>query len=226
MADASLLLGSACSHDTYRLPVRLQPEPRSSDSAFILWNALVLKQTDVFALFPSLSSRAIWLRFVHCALLMSLINDRVVVAIVEINAVILHHHVSVAVDVTMNLMNKICPYIMKKKNHCFTFYFLFTFTSASTVFRVTAADYVYQGRCMWVCGVAWYFVRTMIMLFHPSVSFRSWLMGPAHSVPSLQCFVVQCYYMYLQWVDSKNTLVPLFLSFHIADTLKTSRVYY
>lgn len=40
VADASLPFYSACSHDTYLLPVRLLLEPLCSDSAFILCSVL------------------------------------------------------------------------------------------------------------------------------------------------------------------------------------------
>lgn len=84
---------------------------------------------------------------------------------VEINAVIIKHHLPFALDIITNpRKNKvslcILPFFVPLDKFPFcSLYSLFALTSAS-ICRVTAADYVYQGLCMWV----WVCVRGRLVL--------------------------------------------------------------
>lgn len=103
--------------------------------------------------------------------------------IVEISAVILNYHASFAVDVTMNPhKNNMCLYGLWIFVHplgqipvLLLIPFLLSPQLPPSAESLQQIMYIRVCVCEFerVCGVAWYFVRTMVMLFHPSVSFRS-----------------------------------------------------
>lgn len=103
-------------------------------------------------------------------------------------------------------------------NSCFALCSLFTFTSASTICRVTAADYVYQGLCMGV----WVSVRGRPVLcenngnvISPQCVLSFVINGIAQLLPhctALLCNFPFCYYMHALPANSTNTAVH-FVSF-------------
>lgn len=147
--------------------------------------------------------------------------------IVEINAVVLNHPVSFAADVTsespqeQNMSLHFNESLSILGQIPVLLFIPFSLSPQPPPSAESLQQIMYIRVCVcefeWVCGVAWYFVRTMVMLFHPSVSFRWWLMEQHKcSLIAVLCcatflFVTIC----MCWQSIAQTLFSLFVSQHL-----------